>query len=269
MIAYDLILIPSILVVLAAASWVLPFINVPGYLKILEWIGRKSTNAEKLTELNKKLEALSFPVSAETFAAGRLVITLIPLIVGGVFLFTRPAMSGIIVMLLAPVLWRMPHHLLMYRENARKEELEREFSYMVSQVRIYSKASDHYQALKIVPYTLREGPLKKELQNLSAELEMTDINEAMENFSARCGFQPAKDFAQVLLVAIRTGIDVNQILSNFAKVTRQKRVNKFKRWIKIQPIFISVFPALLLMVFLMMWIVPMYTNIITRLQAIN
>lgn len=263
----ELFFIPPVLTMLAVVSWFVYFIKLPGHIELLNWFGKKFCDQDELKALDKRLESLSIPMSAEMFYAIRLSITVLPIILGGIFLFINP-FRGVALLAAAPLIWRMPGHFLNYREKSRKEVLEREFPHMVNQVRIFAKASDHYQALKIVPYTLR-GPLKREMELLSAELEMNDLKEALENFSNRCNFQQAKDFAQILLVAIRTGIDINDILSNYAKVARRRRINKLKRWIKIQPILISVMPALLLTVFMLLWILPLYTNIIERLNSVN
>lgn len=266
----ELILVPTILSAIAALSWFLSHLKLPGHNEAIIWLSNISNRffkQEELKALGKRLESLAIPISAEVFTAIRFCLTVIPIILGGVFLFNHP-FRGVVLLVLSPLIWRLPDHLLIYREKYRKEVLEQEFPHMVNQIRIFAKASDHYQALKIVPYTLR-GPLKKEMELLSAELEMNDLKEALENFSNRCNFQQAKDFAQILLVAIRTGIDIDSILSNYAKVARRQRINKLKRWIKLQPILVSIIPALLLTAFMLLWILPLYSNIINRLSSIN
>lgn len=259
-------LLPSLLFSIALLAWLSNRVQYPSLLNTFHKLGNIGTTDEELKTLDKRLKALSSPLTAETFTAGRLVLTLVFMMTGGVLVLNNPA-RGFELLVLSVLAWRTPYRLLAALEKKRKEELRRDFALMVNQVRIFAKASDLYQALKIVPYAVK-GKMGKELRLLSADLEMSSLSEALDNFAKRCGLKEAEDFSQIIQVGVRTGADVGLILGNYAKSTQKRRIGEIKRWIKIQPIIFSVLPAMLLTLFVLMWIVPMYMNIIDRLRSI-
>lgn len=260
----NLLVLPAALTFLAALAWCLTRIEVPKPLEIFTWLGRKSASPEEIRRLNKRLEALKIPVSAEIFTAARTLLVLLLAVVGLITFFDRP-LHGAGFLLITPLAWRMPVLLLDLREKKRREGLEKQFPFMLNQVRIYAKAADLNQALKIVPYAL-QGELGREMRKLSAELEMCPLPEALENFAHRCGFKEAEDFAHVILQGIRSGRNMDRILSNYSKMIHQRRVNKIKQWIKIQPIIMSLLPGAMLIIFILTWIIPLYSNIVLRLK---
>lgn len=241
-------------------------IKIPQPLKVLLWLSKAGSSEEEIKSLDKRLKALNIPVTAEMYAAGRLVLTAIPLLTGGIFLLSN-FFGGLLYIVMALLAWRLPNLFIQLIEKRRKEEMVSDFVLMVNQVRIYTKAAGIYQALKIVPYCIK-GPLGKELKLLSAEMEMSPLAEALDSFAKRCGLKEVEDFAQIILIGIRTGADISQVLSNYAKVTQRQKIGRIKRWIKMQPVIMSILPAMMLMIFILMWIVPMYMNIIQRLKAI-
>ena len=260
----NLILISAVLITLALLFWLLSFIRLPSSLETI--LKSKRSRKTKLEALNKRLEANSIPLSAETFTALHYFMMIVPIIIGIAIIKTNPII-GLVLIVSVFLIKKAPERFFDFCEKRRKENIEKEFSYMINQIRIYAKASDYYQALRIVPHALK-GPLKKEMQLLSAEIELSGIQAALKNFSYRCQLKPATDFANTLSLALKTGADVDKILSTIAKTTHQRRVTKIKRWIKVQPILFTVLPGLMLMVFILMWIIPMYTNIITRLKIL-
>ena len=116
----EIMVIPAVLVVLAVISWCLMFIKLPTFMESLGWLGKKGAKNEDLLKLGKRLEALSIPITAEVFTACRMVITILPVLIGSIIFFTKP-ITGFFLLATAPLLWRIPNHLLVWWENKRKE----------------------------------------------------------------------------------------------------------------------------------------------------
>ncbi|OPX92845.1 MAG: hypothetical protein A4E53_00332 [Pelotomaculum sp. PtaB.Bin104] len=264
----SLLLATAIIVSMALLAWLFTRIKFP---RPLEWLGRLSkagNTPDTLKALDKRLRALNIPISTEIFIAGRLALTAILSLSGVLFLAVNIA-KGLMLFVMAILIWRLPFRLLDLLDKRRKEDLRKGFTFMVSQVRIYAKAADMYQALKIVPYAI-QGPMGKELRLLSADLEMSPMAEALDSFAKRCGLKEAQDFAQIVLLGIKIGadFDTEKILSNFAKVLQKRRVGEIKRWIKLQPILMTLLPAALLWIFMLMFLTPLYAEIISSLKAV-
>ncbi|MCL4441581.1 MAG: type II secretion system F family protein [Firmicutes bacterium] len=139
---------------------------------------------------------------------------------------------------------------------------------MVDQVRIYAKAVGHYTALKIVAGPMK-GPLGREMKVMSAEMELVGLLEAVNNFAARCGVPEVVDFARIIKVEQATGAEISQILLNYSSMARQRMTSNIKRKIKVQPILMSILPGILVIIFMMMFIVPMVTSIIQQINSIK
>lgn len=152
------------------------------------------------------------------------------------------------------------------KEKQRQEDIEREFPLMVTLVRVYARASDLYQALMIVRDAL-QGEMRRQVEILAQELQVHSLQEALENFAARCRYPLLSNFVTVVLFGIKTGADVDEILASFARRAYEARVNTIKRKIKAQPIIISVLPAVLALSLLLLFVFPMYANIIAKLRA--
>ncbi|WP_092475395.1 type II secretion system F family protein [Desulfotruncus arcticus] len=231
-------------------------------------LSRTGSTEESLKALDKRLRALNIPVSGEMFAALKTAVTTILLIAGAIIL-SSDLTIGAMLLIIAYLVWKMSYRLLELLEKRKRKELVNDFTFMVNQVRIYTKAADLYQAMKIVPYTIK-GEMGRELRLLSADMEMSPLTEALDSFAKRCGIKEAEYFTQIVLLGIRMGADVNvdKVLSSYAKMLHQRRVGKIKRWIKLQPILITILPALLLWIFMLMFIVPFYTDIIGKMSNI-
>lgn len=259
--------LPAVLVAMAIFAWCLRRVKLPRPLEAIEKLGSYRTSKEDLKALGKRLEALKLPVSAEQFTAGKVVLTVLPALVG-VFLITDRQIEGFFFLFAAPMARKLPGLFVETLEKKRKEEIQRSFPLMVDQVRIYAKAVGVYHALKIVSQATR-GALGREMAVLSAEIELVGTQEALDNFAARCGVPEIEDFARIILVNQRTGAEIRDILLNYSKMARQKMTSKIKRKIKIQPILMSFLPGVLLIIFMLMFIIPMVTGIIEQLNSIN
>lgn len=241
---------------------------MPRPLELFLRLSRLGNSPDDLKALDQRLRALNIPVPADVFVASKAAISYVLVIAGGVTFQWYP-IGGVQLMILGVLMWKMPYRLLDLLEKRRREELKNDFTFMVSQVRIYARAADLYQALKIVPYALK-GRMGKELRLLSADMEMSPMAEALDSFAKRCGFKEVEYFTQILSLGITlgAGADVDKVLSSYARVLHQRRVGEIKRWIKLQPILMTILPALLLWLFMLMFIMPMYTDITNSLRGI-
>lgn len=259
--------LPALLVAAAVFAWCIRKVRLPKLIDILEKVGRLGSSKDDLKTLDIRLEALRIPASAELFSAGRIVITVMPALMGLLLLFDRQV-EGLFFLFAAPMVRKLPDLFLDLREKKRKEELLKDFPLMLDQVKIYARAAGYYHALKIVSRSLK-GALGRELAVLSAEMELVGLIEAINNFAARCGMPEISDFARIIAVEQATGADVSRILENYSNMARQRQVSKIKRSIKIQPIIMSILPGALLVIFMLMFIIPMVTIIIDQLNAIK
>lgn len=259
--------LPAVLVAMAVLAWCLRRVKLPRPLEVIERLGSYGASKENLKALGKRLEALRLPVSAEQFSAGKIVLTVLLAMIG-VFLLTDRQIEGSFFLFAAPMVRKLPDLFVETLEKKRKEEMQRGFPLMVDQVRIYAKAVGYYHALKIASQATR-GALGREMVVLSAEIELVGIIEAMDNFASRCGVPEISDFANIIQVEQRTGADIREILQNYSKIARQKMTSNIKRKIKIQPILMSFLPGVLLIIFMLMFIIPMVTGIIDQLNSIK
>lgn len=259
--------LPAILVAAAVFAWCIRMVKLPRPLEALERLGRISAAREDLKALGKRLEALNILVSPDLFLAGRMVITVLPVVLGLFLVFDRHV-EGVLFLFATPMFRKLPGLFLDFREKKRKEEILRDFPLMVDQVKIYAKAAGYYHALKIVSRSFK-GVLGRELAVLSAEMELVGLIEAIKNFAARCGMPEVADFARIIAVEETTGANISQILINHSNMARQRQVSKIKRKIKIQPVLMSILPGILLIIFILMFIIPMVTNIIDQLNNIK
>lgn len=259
--------LPAILVTMAVLAWCVKKVDLPEPLKLIERLGSGNSSPEELKTLGKRLEALNIPVSPELYAALKTVIAAVFIAVGLLLLLDRH-IPGLLFLSVTPMVRRLPDIFLEFREKKRKELMLREFPLMVDQVRIYARAAGYFQALKTASYAVK-GPLGREMAVMSAEMELTGFREAMDNLARRCGIPEVADFTRIMLVEQATGADISDALLNYTKMARQRQVSKIRRKIKMQPILMSILPGMLLMVFVLMFIIPMVTSIINQLNSIR
>lgn len=169
-------------------------------------------------------------------------------------------------MALALAAWVYPDKWLEDLEKKREEEINREFPVMVTLIKVYSHASDLYQALNIVRGALK-GELKRQLDILASELTVFPLKDVLERFAYRCKSPIISNFVSVILFGIQTGSNVDEILDTFARRSYEVRVNEIKRKIKAQPIILSVLPAVMMFALVLLFVFPMYANIIDKLRA--
>jgi len=208
--------LPAVLVAMAVFAWFLRRVKLPRPLEAIEKLGSYRISKENLRAMGKRLEALKLPVSAEQFSAGKIVLTMLPAMMG-VFLLMDRQMEGFFFLFAAPMARKLPELFVNTLEKKRKEEIQRSFPLMVDQVRIYAKAVGVYHALKIVAQATR-GVLGREMAMLSAEIELVGTQEALNNFADRCGVPEIEDFARIILMEQRTGADIRETLLNLSLI---------------------------------------------------
>ncbi|KYH30756.1 type II secretion system F family protein [Neomoorella mulderi] len=164
------------------------------------------------------------------------------------------------------LLYILPGKYLERKEEQRLQSLRREFPTMVTLLKVFSRAGDLYQAMRVVRGAVR-GELKRQLDILAAELEVFPLPEALDNLAKRAGYGPLTNLVGVVLMAIQTGADVEEVLDTFARHAYDERVNEIRRKIKVQPILMAVIPAVMSLSLLLLFVFPMYASIIDRLSA--
>lgn len=252
----------SIFVALAVFLW---FNRKISFEEAVLRVGRRTPRKLRQT-YREMLELLGMQIPPEyiagikytgTFAAGGLAL---------VAFMTKTVFWGIVLVVLAAVAWLYPDRWLENLEKKRRDDINREFPIMVTLLKVYSHASDLYQALDIVRGALK-GELKRQLDILAGELAVFPLKEVLERFAYRCRNPLINNFVSVVLFGIQTGSNVDQILDTFARRSYEVRVNEIKRKIKAQPIILSVLPAVMMFALVLLFVFPMYANIIDKLRA--
>lgn len=258
---------PAVLTGAAVLAWCIRKVKFPKVIEIAEKTGRYGASGEELKSLGKRLEALRIPLSAELATAGRRSAMLLIFFTGAALL-AGGQKGGLLFLLALPLAAKAPEIALNFLEKKRKEAIQAVFPLVVEQVKVYARAVGYYDALKVVSRSFK-GVLGRELALLSAEMELVGLIEAVDNFAKRCNVAEMKDFARIIAVEQSTGADISEILTNYSKVSRQRKASKIKRWIKIQPVLMSLLPGVLIVIFIMMFIVPLVGTIINQLNAIK
>lgn len=249
-----------------ALAWLLQRTrDIPRPLLVLERIAGKSFKPDKIREMDKRLEALKIPVPAMSIATVQTGVVIVLLLLTLLAMFKSPP-EALPLLIMAAAAHKSSGYILGKLEKRRREELSREFPRMVDNVRIFTKASDIYTALKTVHYSLR-GRLAEEMRILSVDMEMNDLEKALANFSMRCGLRQAFDFSSVVLQAAWSGMEVDSILSNYSKTAYEKRLGEIRRRIKARPLLMTIIPAILLLSIMLLWLMPIYNSIINQLRS--
>jgi pilus assembly protein TadC len=215
-------------------------------------------------QYREQIGFLGLSIKPETIAIIRLVGFAAGIILSIILLKISPLafLAGIAVSLASLII---PGKVLNYLEKKRIQELDREFPIMVALVRVFSKASDLYRALFVVRDAVT-GELHKQLNILAQEMAVYPMAEVLNNFAVRCKYMPISNFVSVIQYGIITGSDIDDILASFSQRTYSNRVNKIRRKNKVKPIIMTLIPAFMMAVFVLLLIVPMFTNIITKLN---
>lgn len=258
---------PALLMGISVLAWCLRSVKFPKALAVMEKLGRYGTSKDELKSIGKRLEGQRVPVSAEAYAAGKKALVIL-FAVAGISLLAGGKNFGFLLFLSAPMAGKAPDLALDLKERKRKEEIRGAAPVLAEQIRVFGKAVGYYDALKVVAMSW-QGVLGRELKLLSAEMEMDGAIEAINNFARRCNVDEIWDIARILTVEQGTGADIDEILSDYSRTSRKRKASKIKRLIKIQPVLMSLLPGALIVIFVMMFVVPMVGSIINQLNAIK
>lgn len=211
------------------------------------------------------LNRLGLKIDPDYFLGLRVVVSLASA-VSGVILVPLNVLAGFLLFLLSLLLYVSFGKWLETKEKRLLNDLQREFPVMVTLLRVYSRAGDLYQAMRIVREAVR-GELKRQLDILASELEVYPLQRALDNLAARSRFGPLTNLVSVVLMNVKTGMDVDDILVTFSRRAYEQRVNEIKRKIKARPIIMTIIPAVMMFTLLLVFVLPMYANIIDKLRA--
>ncbi|MGI9951439.1 type II secretion system F family protein [Moorellaceae bacterium AZ2] len=255
----------SVCIIVASAGFLL-VLALGSSAGLLEWVGGRFTGTSTRLRFQDYLARLGEDPNDAGRILGMRVAILTCTLVAGLAALPMGYYPAGVLFLLGIILYVLPEKQLRARERRRIADIEREFPLMVTLLKVYSRAGDLYQAMRIVREAV-EGELKRQLDLLYAELEIYPLHEALDNLSKRAKYAPLSSLLSVVMLGIKTGADVEEVLDAFAKRAYEQRVYTIKRKIKAQPIIMAVIPAVMTLSLLLMFVVPMYMNIIDRLRA--
>jgi len=163
--------------------------------------------------------------------------------------------------------WKLVDNYVNGLQKKRQEEIAREFPLFVNMIRVFSKASDLYIAIN-TSRQLLQGELRKQLDIMMQELQTRSVRDALRRMAERCNYTPMNSLVSVLISGIETGSNIDEILGTFASRVYESRVNEAKRKVKSQPVIMSILPALLGLFLLIVFIYPLFSDIIRKLSTI-
>jgi Flp pilus assembly protein TadB len=204
-------------------------------------------------------------------------IDIIPLIrlralllsIGVIWAIAAGFMSGITSVILPVALmlvgWKLTDNYLNTLQKRRQDEIAREFPLFVNMIRVFSKASDLYIAINTARQLL-QGELRRQLDIMMQEMQTNSVKDSLRRMAERCNYTPMNSLVSVLISGIETGSDIDEILGTFAKRVYETKVNEAKRKVKSQPVIMSILPVLLGLLLLIVFIYPLFIDIIKKLS---
>lgn len=250
-------IIPALFVAAAVFVWLFP-------KNIMLSIGARAPN-DWIVKYEYYIKYLDINISPTVIAGlnlGGFFIGLLLTLVLWFYHGTGWAFLGILIALLSLI---MPDQYLRHQEKKRIEEISREFPVMVTLVQVFSRAADLQQALRIVRFAIR-GELNKQLLTLGSEMSIYPMSIALDNFANRCNYLPISNFVSVLQYAIKSGADIDSTLDTFSSRTYENRINEIKKKIKSRPTAVVILSGIMMLIFVLLLIFPMYSNIIIKLN---
>jgi len=255
----------AVLSALAVLSWYFAF-NAP--MDVIKDIGKLLVPESERTAFVNKASFIGQDMPQETLdliMGARSCVALALLGWAAYRIVSRSLTAALFPVASALLVWKLPDQWLRNREKQRMTELQREFPTMVTLVRVYSQAGDLYQGLNIAREAL-SGELRRQMDILAAEMELFPLTRALDNLARRCDYPPLTNFVSVVMLGIETGADITEVLDNFATEAYGQHVNEIKRKIKSQPVILSIVPAILALGIFLLLAIPMYVDIVSRLQ---
>lgn len=257
-----MVTVSVVLCALAVLAWLLPLEEVAA---VRGGGGGIKTANLLASDLEEAARSLGLDVDVGPLVRARLLV----LVAGISWAVIAFAVQGPAGALMPAVLtlagWKLCRSYINFLEKKRREDIAREFPLMVSLVRVYAKSSDLVRALDTVRSTLK-GELKKQVDLLVQEMKLYSLPDALRRFAKRCRYGPVDSFVSVVLFGISTGADVDAMLATFARRAYEARVNEVKRRVKSQPVFMSFLPVALGLLLLLVFVFPLFADIIGKLR---
>ena len=245
--------ITALLCAAAVFAWLAPPINVSLENSILG------------ADITARVQKLNLEIDPGFLIRLRLII----FVVGLVWAITAGVTVGIEAVIppvaLTLIGWKLTDSYIDRLQKKRQEEIAREFPLFVNMIRVFSKASDLYIAIN-TSRQLLQGELRKQLDIMMQELQTRSIRDALRRMAERCNYAPMNSLVSVLISGIETGSNIDEILGTFASRVYESRVNEAKRKVKSQPVIMSILPALLGLLLLIVFIYPLFSDIIQKLS---
>jgi len=251
-------LVPAILFASAVFCWVYSG-------NIMLSLGARAPDDWK-TRYANYIRLLDINVSPEFIAGIRLGGFILGMVIAVLLWTAYGPLSAFPGVLLAFLSFLLPDKYLAVRERKRIAELSRDFPVMVTLVQVFAKAADLYKAMDIVRFAVT-GEMHKQLSRLAVEMAVYSMPLALDNFARRCNYLPIYNFIAVLQYGISSGADIDSILDTFSNRVYETRVSEVKRNIKARPTVMILISAAMAFIFVLLLVVPMFTNIITKLNS--
>ncbi|HBQ26791.1 MAG TPA: hypothetical protein DD791_10400 [Syntrophomonas sp.] len=251
-------LVPAALIAITVFAWLYPG-------NIMLSIGARAPDDWKI-RYNNYIQLLDIHISPELIAGIRLGGFVFGMVTAVLLWVSYGPLWALLGVLIAFIFFLVPEQYLVRREKKRIAELSREFPTMVTLVQVFSKAADLYKAMDIVRFAVT-GEMQRQLYRLATEMTVYSMPVALDNFARRCNYLPISNFVSVLQYGINSGADVDSILDSFSNRVYENRVNEVKRNIKARPTVMVIIAGAMAFIFVLLLVVPMFTNIITKLNS--
>lgn len=252
------ILIPSVLIAGALFSWLYPG-------NIILSFGARAPDDWK-TRYSGYIQNLGLKISPELVAGIRLGGFSFGMVIAVLLWVSYGSLWALIGVFAAFLSLILPEQYLMRKEKQRIEQLSSNFPIMIDLVQVFSEAADLQKALNIVRFAVT-GELQKQLYQLATEMAAYPLPLALNNFARRCDYLPVSNFVSVLQYGFDSGADIDNILATFSNRTYETRVNEVKRNIKGRPTVMVFISGAMALVFVLLLVVPMFSNIIIKLNS--
>lgn len=251
-------LLPAVLFAGAVFCWAYP-------RNIMLSIGARAPDDWR-TRYSNYIQLLDLRAPPELIAGIRLAGTIFGLIMAVLLWISYGPLWALLGVLIAIISFLFPEQYLARKERKRIAELSREFPSMVTLVQVFSKAAGLDKAMDIVRLAVT-GEMQKQLNRLAAEMAVYSMPVALDNFARRCNYLPISNFVSVVQYGISSGADIDSVLDTFSNRVYETRVNEVKRNIKARPTVMVFISGAMALIFVLLLVVPMFTNIITKLNS--
>lgn len=233
---------------------------------VISKIGKKVIEEETALRYEDYIKKLRLKITPEFLFGVRFLSLFLGIVIA--LLFYRFGYFWAVVGLVVSICcWVIPDYYLTVKVRKRQDEIAREFPGMVSMLNIFAEAADLVEALSLVRFTTR-GELQKQLYIFNAEMGIYPLMTALDNFADRCDYIPVSNLVATLKYGLLSGADIGEILEKFSQRSYEERINTVKQKIKSQPTVITVVSGFMVLAFVLLFIFPMYNNIITRLNLL-